>query len=219
MTLLEAIDARHSVRQYLDKEIEPDKVELLKAAAKDACEQSGVDIRLVLNEPLAFTGLFAHYGGFKNARNYFALSCSKDKAETLGYHGEKLVLYSQTLGLNTCWAAGSFKKAKVRSLLGFENELTVLIAVGYGENQGRAHRSKAMESRYTCDGVPPEWLLNGMRAAMAAPTAINQQRFAFTAKGRSVNARALPGPYSDIDLGIVKYHFELGAGKENFEWQ
>lgn len=21
-----------------------------------------------------------------------------------------------------------------------------------------------------------------------------------------------------IDLGIVKYHFEIGAGKENFEW-
>jgi hypothetical protein len=24
--------------------------------------------------------------------------------------------------------------------------------------------------------------------------------------------------YSKMDLGIVKYHFELGAGKENFEW-
>ena len=22
-----------------------------------------------------------------------------------------------------------------------------------------------------------------------------------------------------IDLGIVKYHFEIGAGKENFSWQ
>lgn len=26
------------------------------------------------------------------------------------------------------------------------------------------------------------------------------------------------GPYTKIDLGIVKYHFELGAGKENFIW-
>ena len=24
--------------------------------------------------------------------------------------------------------------------------------------------------------------------------------------------------YTQIDLGIVKYHFEVGAGKENFEW-
>jgi hypothetical protein len=24
--------------------------------------------------------------------------------------------------------------------------------------------------------------------------------------------------YSKMDLGIVKYHFEVGAGKDNFEW-
>ena len=26
------------------------------------------------------------------------------------------------------------------------------------------------------------------------------------------------GPFSKVDLGIVKYHFEIGAGKENFSW-
>ena len=25
--------------------------------------------------------------------------------------------------------------------------------------------------------------------------------------------------YTHIDLGIVKYHFEIGAGKDNFSWQ
>ena len=24
--------------------------------------------------------------------------------------------------------------------------------------------------------------------------------------------------YAQLDLGIAKYHFEVGAGKENFEW-
>lgn len=24
--------------------------------------------------------------------------------------------------------------------------------------------------------------------------------------------------YTDLDLGIVKLHFEIGAGKANFEW-
>jgi len=28
----------------------------------------------------------------------------------------------------------------------------------------------------------------------------------------------LIGSYVHTDLGIVKYHFEIGAGKENFEW-
>ena len=36
-------------------------------------------------------------------------------------------------------------------------------------------------------------------------------------KGK-VSAKAGNGPYTMTDLGIVKCHFELGAGKENFEW-
>ena len=53
---------------------------------------------------------------------------------------------------------------------------------------------------------------------MLAPTAINQQKFTFALDGNAVTAKALKGPYSNVDLGIVKYHFELGAGKENFTW-
>lgn len=26
-------------------------------------------------------------------------------------------------------------------------------------------------------------------------------------------------PMSQIDIGIVKYHFEIGAGRENFNWK
>ncbi|MBR0153254.1 MAG: hypothetical protein IJM26_05670 [Lachnospiraceae bacterium] len=55
--------------------------------------------------------------------------------------------------------------------------------------------------------------------AMLAPTAINQQRFYLEQVGeRTVQAKALLGPCSRTDLGIVKYHFEVGAGKESFEW-
>ena len=27
------------------------------------------------------------------------------------------------------------------------------------------------------------------------------------------------GFFSKVDLGIVKYHFEIGAGKENVKWK
>ena len=39
-------------------------------------------------------------------------------------------------------------------------------------------------------------------------------------KGHKVAAKPLFSMvgYSKMDLGIVKYHFEVGAGKENFEW-
>jgi len=43
-----------------------------------------------------------------------------------------------------------------------------------------------------------------------APTAVNQQKFYLEYLWFR--------DYSKMDLGIVKYHFEVGAGKENFEW-
>ena len=33
-----------------------------------------------------------------------------------------------------------------------------------------------------------------------------------------VSLRSTGGPYSAVDLGIVKLHFELGAGAEKFAW-
>ena len=47
---------------------------------------------------------------------------------------------------------------------------------------------------------------------------MNQQKFLLTLSGSQVTAKAGVAFYSKVDLGIVKYHFELGAGKENFSW-
>ena len=64
----------------------------------------------------------------------------------------------------------------------------------------------------------PDWFKNGIDAALLAPTAMNQQKFVFSLNGDVVSAKAGVGFYSKIDLGIAKYHFEVGAGKENFRW-
>ena len=62
----------------------------------------------------------------------------------------------------------------------------------------------------------------GAEAALLAPTAVNQQKFKFILHPDNVvEARTLfsMAGYTDVDLGIVKYHFEVGAGKDNFSWQ
>ena len=63
-----------------------------------------------------------------------------------------------------------------------------------------------------------------MAAALLAPTAINQQKFRFEylppegdGKPR-VRATTRRGTHTRVDLGIAKCHFELAAGKENFDW-
>lgn len=47
---------------------------------------------------------------------------------------------------------------------------------------------------------------------------MNQQKFFFTRQDQNVHVKATGGFYSQMDLGIVKYHFELGAGKDQFHW-
>ena len=66
--------------------------------------------------------------------------------------------------------------------------------------------------------LAPQWFKDGVEAALLAPTAVNQQKFTFTLKERQVRARTKLTFYGRMDLGIAKYHFELGAGKENFDW-
>lgn len=64
----------------------------------------------------------------------------------------------------------------------------------------------------------PDWFKSGVEAALLAPTAMNQQKFTFALDGEKVSAKAGKGFYSKIDLGIAKYHFEIGAGKDTFRW-
>lgn len=222
MDLKQAIGERHSIRQYTNRKIEANAVAALQKEI-DACNaESGLRIHLVTDEPKAFSGLMAHYGKFSGVSHYIALIGKKDDGldEKAGYYGERLVLLAQTLGLNTCWVAATFSKGAVRknSQIGKEEKLVCVIALGYGATQGIPHKSKPLASLYRADGALPDWFREGMEAAALAPTAMNQQKFRFTLCGEAVKAVSTGGPYSGVDLGIVKYHFETGAGKDNFTW-
>ena len=113
----------------------------------------------------------------------------------------------------------TFNKRKVEFEADKGEKFYLVISIGYGIHQGRPHKNKPIEEVYSCDSEAPEWFMNGVNASMTAPTAINQQKFHFTYKGdNKVKAKALIGPYSKMDLGIVKYHFELGANNKDLEW-
>lgn len=220
MTLNEAIISRHSVRRYIDKPIEGEVLAALNSEI-DACRaESGLNIQLVTEDSRAFKGFFASYGLLHGVKNYIALvgKNTVQLDEQCGRYGEKLVLFAQTIGLNTCWVGGTYSRKKISVTIDEGEKLVCVIAIGYGANQGRSRRSKSIESLCSVEGEMPDWFRKGMEAAALAPTAVNQQRFHFSLSGSTVTARALPGPYSAVDLGIVKYHFEIGAGAENFKW-
>lgn len=222
MTELETIRVRHSVRQYLNKPLKPDELATLRAEV-DACNQeSGLHIQLVINEPKAFEGSMARYGKFSGVTNYFALvgKAGPDLQEKCGYWGERLVLKAQMMGLNTCWVALTFSKVKSAYTLGEGEKLAAVISLGHGATQGVPRKSKTMEEVSKVDGPMPDWFKAGMEAVLLAPTAMNQQKFLFTLlEDGSVSAQPGHAFYVKMDLGIAKYHFEVGAGKENFQWK
>lgn len=221
MTELEAMQRRHSVRRFTNQMLNPVTIAQLQYEIDSCNSAQGMHIQLVTEEPEAFSGILAHYGSFSGVRNYIALVGPKQPGleEKLGYWGEKLVIKAQMLGLNTCWVALTFSKKKAKIQIGPKEKLVCVIALGYGENQGKAHKNKPMESLYDAQEPIPLWFLRGVQAAMLAPTAVNQQKFKFIQAGAAVKPVCTGGPMSKIDLGIVKYHFEIGAGKENFTWK
>ena len=216
---MELIRARHSVRGYLDKKIPEDIREKLDAFVSELNGQSGLHIQILYDEPSCFGSRMAKYGRFENCANYIAMVGRKapDLEECCGYYGEKLVLKAQELGLNTCWAALTHGKSVAQAADG-ETEV-ILIALGYGKTQGANRRSKKPADVSNVSDTSPDWFKRGIEAALLSPTAVNQQKFHFTLKDGRVSAKpGLIGGCLKIDLGIVKCHFELGAGKENFAW-
>lgn len=220
MDLWEAMERRHSVRSYREEPLTAGDAEALEACIADCNREGGLHLQLVRDEPRAFDSPMAHYGKFSGVRNYVALIGRKgvQLEEACGYYGEKIVLRAQALGLNTCWVAMSYKKIPEAFQIADGEKLAAVIAVGYGATQGVAHKSKSPEAVSRVQGAAPEWFAQGVRAALLAPTAMNQQKFCFSLEGNRVSAKAGLGFYSKIDLGIAKYHFEIGAGSENFEW-
>lgn len=238
MTLQEAIEARHSVRAYKDQPLAEDVVKRLEEEIAEVNQTGSLHIQLIRNEPKAFQGTLAKYGKFRNVTNYMVMAGKKsdDLDERIGYYGEHLVLLAQTLGLNTCWVGLSYKKIPDTYVLDEGEVIKAYIAIGYGETQGSNHKIKTIEqvnrtavrtlgSSKNASDITPLWYTKGIEAALLAPTAVNQQKFSFeyvgTNNGRH-QVRAKKGismiGYTQIDLGIAKYHFEIGAGREHFDW-
>lgn len=216
MTTKEAIQTRHSVRSYTNRKIPAETVSLLQQEIDICNRESGLHIQLITDEPKAFDGMMAHYGNFSGVQNYIALIGPKSShlEEQAGYYGERIALLAQTLALNTCWVAMTFSKGTVKKscTIPAGEKLACVLALGYGTTQGVPHKSKPMETLCKTDSQMPDWFKAGMEAAMLAPTAVNQQKFLITLTGSQVTAKSLGGFYSMIDLGIVRYHFEIGSG-------
>ena len=227
MTIQEAIEARHSVRAYKEQPLTEKIVRMLEEQIAILNDEGQLHIQLILNEPKAFQGTLAKYGKFRGVTNYIVMAGKKseDLDERVGYYGEHLVLLAQTLGLNTCWVGLSYSKVPGTYVLDEGEKIACYIALGYGETQGVGHKIKTVEQVSNASDITPSWFKKGVEAALLAPTAVNQHKFSFEYVGMENSRHKILAKrgfsmigYTQMDLGIAKYHFELGAGKANFVW-
>lgn len=221
MTIKEAIKERHMVRQYTDKAIPKDIVELMNARIAENNRKYNLHLALAVGNSDGIGGM-AKWLLSKTVNNYIVLAGADTPGldEKLGYCGADLILYAQTLGLNTWWVGGMFNgKGALKNLDNKDVRVNGVIAIGYGRTQGVPHKSKTAAEISEYNGDAPQWFMDGVNALLYAPTALNKQPYVVKGNGNKVSISAGDGHFSGIDLGIGKYHFEVGAGKENFEWE
>lgn len=207
---IELIKSRHSVRSYLFKEIEDEKKREINDLISEINKEIGSHIQVFYKENECFSSFLAHYGKFENVSNYISLignKKDKDIETKLGYFGEKIVLKLQSLGLSSCWVALTHGASKAKRE---KNEKEyILISFGYSDKKGVERRSKGVVDVVNSLDID-ENIINGIKASLLAPTAMNQQKFYFIVdKDNKVFIYTKKGFYTKIDLGIVAYHFEL----------
>ena len=227
ITLLEAIHQRHSVRHYISRPLSPEIIQILQEKINVCNREGNLHIQLVVNETKGFSGIMA-YGSFSGVENYLVMAGkrSDDLDERVGYFGEQLVLLAEQLGLGTCWAGVSYRKVRGTYQLLPDEKIACMIALGYPNDEGRHTKRKSIAEVCNAGPATPEWFVRGVEAALRAPTAVNQQKYYLEylppqgnelPRVRATRRFSMVG-YTQMDLGIVKLHFEIGAAPARFLW-
>lgn len=221
MNIMKVMEERHAVRKYQDLPINDEDLKRLKEEIAQVNKESGLNIQLILDEPKAFDPAYGHFEG---VRNYIALIGRKGEnlEERCGYYGEKIVLFAQSIGLNTCWVGGTYKKINNVLEIAKDEELVCMITIGYGEDHGQPHALKEVSKFSNEDPNQPEWFKLGLQGVRLAPSAHNEQKWHFFYDEENgvgkVDARPGIGDFAKIDLGIAKYNFEQASGKDSSIW-
>lgn len=215
------MEKRHTVRKYLDKPLDMDLIGLLNDRIERNNCVYNLTFKLITNNSDGLSSL-ARLMSNNSVQNYIILA-GKDNSDLdkkIGYCGADLILYAQSLGLNTWWCGGMFNgKNALKHLDNKAVRVNGVIAIGYGKTQGVPHKSKTADQVSHFKGDAPGWFKSGIKALLLAPSALNRQPYIVNGEGNKVSLKVKNGTFSQVDLGIGKYFFELGAGKSNFEWE
>lgn len=231
MNIRQAVFNRISRRSYEKTPIDEEQLQILENAVNEVNGVGGINIQIKLDDPSPFS-LGKSFALFSGACNYFVLIGEKDNTldeEKLGYYGESLVLLATTLGLGTCWVVGTCDKDVIDVELKEDEEIKCVIVFGNvkpGETVREKTISKVVKRNIkdvkdmlSSYDIVPNWVVDGVRFAVKAPSSKNRQPVKFYCSEDFVVAKVKGNHRCDyIDLGIAKLHFEIGAREGTWEF-
>lgn len=134
------IKQRKSVRSYDPRPISPKDQALIEAYIQDPKHLKGVFGHTIKLYYVKMDGLKSEkigtYGVIKQAPAYVVSVCENTREAFIdcGLVFENLVLYLESIGLNTCWLGGTFnrQKLKLNATLAPYEMIPIISPVGYG---------------------------------------------------------------------------------------
>ncbi|MHB1276002.1 MAG: nitroreductase family protein [Candidatus Humimicrobiaceae bacterium] len=148
-SVIDLIKERRSCRSFIEKEIEPDKVQKIDSFITNM--NSAIDIKtrfLLVKRGVKESNKaerLGTYGFISGASSFIVGVIDRDekKVEAFGHYFEKIILYATDIGLGTCWLGGSFSRSDFEQKVNLSsNELIPIVSpVGYARS-----RRKIMDS-------------------------------------------------------------------------
>ncbi len=240
----ETAEKRKSVRTYIEKPLENADREKISAFINFLAEDktpfaAKVRIRIFDVDKDINAKDLGTYGVIKNARTYLGVAVdeTEDAMEAVGYVFEKLVLYTASIGLGTCWLGGTFNRgefAKAMELQGNEF-FPIASPVGYPAPKNhtvdkimrkaiKADSRKAFEEIFFDKSFssPLSKEASGdyseiLESVRLAPSAKNAQPWRILKDGNTFHffeKKTIPSSAHDIqrlDIGIAACNFDLAA--------
>lgn len=237
MTIEEAIRARKSVRTYDGAPLSPEEIKAIETAIEHTTSPFGGCYAMRLQE-FDLKGAMSPgtYGVIRGARHYLLLAYADDEASTLSaaYAMEQVVLRATSLGLGTCWVAGTMRGSSFDRGQEWPDGATLKIVLPIGHAAGRrslvdrvsrviegADKRKPFSSLFF-DGsfdIPlsaDSRFGHALSMVRLAPSSVNSQPWRAVVSGDSVHFYRRRRPLSVVDCGIALCHFDLSCPGGHF---
>ena len=242
----EIIEKRKSVRTFLEKSLNEEDKKELQSYMETLENPFGVDVKFSFLETGDKKKSLGTYGVIKGTVDYIGAAVKKEPfaLEALGYEMEKLILYTASKDIGTCWLGGTFKREDFKKAMDLEEGtlFPAITPVGYPKD------AKSMTDnlvRFIAKGdlrKPWEDLFfngdfnhpltteeaneykNALEMVRLGPSASNKQPWRVLWTNSAFHFyEAKNAGYSDsfsydiqrIDLGIALCHFHLTAMENN----